>query len=85
MCNYGTEWTPIAGSAKGAGGWIRVSRANVYLDHPSYTNLEHTLNIDFVDEAAGAAGRVAVELSPDSARALMRCIRQALRPRVTSQ
>ena len=52
--------------------------ATVYLDHPYFTALDHTLNIDLVDESAGPAARVAVELSPDSARALIACIETAL-------
>ncbi|MGO8864850.1 MAG: DUF6295 family protein [Acidimicrobiales bacterium] len=38
----------------------------------------HSLNIDFVDPAAGPGARVAVELSADSARELVRCIEAAL-------
>jgi hypothetical protein len=58
----------VSGSGKGPQGWFRLSHANVYFDHPYPTPLDHTLNIDFVDEAAGPAARVAVELSPESAR-----------------
>jgi hypothetical protein len=76
VCSYITEKTEVTGSGKGAAGWFQLSHANVYLDHPYFTQLEHTLNIDFVDEAAGS--RVAVELSPESARALVRCIESAL-------
>jgi Family of unknown function (DUF6295) len=78
MCTYVTEKTAVSGSGKGAQGWFQLSHANVYLDHPYFTPLEHTLNIDFVDEAAGPSARVAVELSPESARKLVRCIEAAL-------
>jgi Family of unknown function (DUF6295) len=77
MCSYVTEKTAVTGSGKGADGWFRLSHANVYFDHPFFTQLEHTLNIDFVDEKAGS--RVAVELSPESARALVTSIEAALR------
>jgi hypothetical protein len=50
----------------------------VYLDHPYFSALEHALSIDFIDENAGPQARVAVELSPDSARELVRCIEAAL-------
>jgi hypothetical protein len=87
MCSYVTEKTGVEGSGKGPAGWFRLSEATVYLDHPYFTPLEHTLNIDFIDPAAGPSARVAVELSPESARALVRCIEAALaaehqRPRV---
>jgi len=78
MCSYVTERTGVTGSGKGAAGWFRLSHANVYFDHPYHASLEHSLNIDFVDESAGPSARVAVELSADSARALVRCIESAL-------
>jgi hypothetical protein len=78
MCSYITEKTAIVGSAKGDGGWFRVDRANIYFDHPYHAPLDHSLNIDFVDEAAGAPRRVAVEISAASARELVRSILAAL-------
>jgi hypothetical protein len=50
----------------------------VYFDHPYHAPYEHTLNIDFADPRRGPGARVAVELSADSARALMRSIATAL-------
>ena len=79
MCSYGNEKTEVSGSGKGAVGWFRLSHANVYFDHPYFTPVEHTLNIDFIDEAAGPDSRVAVELTAESARALVRSIEAALR------
>lgn len=78
MCTYVTERTEVSGSAKGARGWFALSHATVYFDHPFHTPMEHTLNIDFVDEPAGPSARVAVELSATSARALVHCIEAAL-------
>lgn len=78
MCSYLTERTSVTGSAKGAKGWFRLRTACVSFDHPYHTPLERTLNIDFLDEASGPEARVAVELSPESARALVRCIQSAL-------
>jgi hypothetical protein len=40
--------------------------------------MEHALTIDFVNEAAGPGARVAVELSPESARELVKAITAAL-------
>jgi hypothetical protein len=78
MCSYLTVPTDIAGSAKGAQGWFRVTSAQVYFDHPFHAPFDHTLNIDFADPAKGAGARVAVELSADSARRLVDSITQAL-------
>ena len=78
MCTYITEKTTIVGSAKGPKGWMRIDTANIYFDHPFHAQLDHTLNIDFVGEAEGGRQRVAVELSAESARALIRKIEAAL-------
>ena len=78
MCTYITETAAIAGTAKGPKGWINVDTANVYYDHPQAAPFDHTLNIDFVNQREGAPVRVAVELTADSARALVDKILAAL-------
>lgn len=78
MCSYITEKTNVVGSAKGPNGWMKIDTANVYFDHPFHSPLDHTLNIDFVNEAEGSSERVAVELSAQSARALIAKIEAAL-------
>jgi hypothetical protein len=79
MCSYIVEKTALYGSAKGPKSeWMRIDTANVYYDHPYYTPLDHALAIDFVSEADGARERVAVELSAESARALVTKILAAL-------
>jgi hypothetical protein len=78
MCTNITIRTDVAGSAKGADGWFRVDAAYVSFDHPYHASFEHTLNIDLVNERAAARPRVAIELSPDAARALVESISAAL-------
>lgn len=78
MCTYTTERTAISGSGKGAQGWFGLRTATVYYDHPVHAPAEHTLNIDFADAARGPAARVAVELTAESARALVEAIQAAL-------
>jgi hypothetical protein len=78
MCTHMSEKTDIAGSGKGPDGWFRLNKATVYFDHPFHAPYEHTLNVDFVDDTAGPGARVAVELSAESARKLVRCIESAL-------
>ena len=78
MCSYITEKTEIFGSAKGPKGWMAVDTATIYFDHPFHAPLDHSLNIDFVNEANGATSRVALELSAESARALVAKILAAL-------
>ncbi|HEY4821362.1 MAG TPA: DUF6295 family protein [Xanthobacteraceae bacterium] len=78
MCSYIVEKARMAGSAKGASGWMRIDTANVYFDHPYHAPLDHALGIDFVCEADGARERVAVEISAHSARELVKSILAAL-------
>ena len=78
MCTYLTEKVSITGSGKGPSGWFTVTDASVYFDHPVHAPAEHTLNIDFLDPGAGPSARVAVELTADSARALVKAIQATL-------
>jgi hypothetical protein len=78
MCTYTTEKIDITGSGKGVAGWFALSDATVYYDHPVHAMAEHTLNIDFRNPDKGPAARVAVELTAESARALVTAIEAAL-------
>jgi hypothetical protein len=78
MCPYLTETITVAGSGKGAAGWFRVTDATVYFDHPVHALAEHTLNIDFANPSRGPGARVAVELTAESARALVQAIEATL-------
>lgn len=71
MCTMIVQQAAIEGSGKGASGWFQVRQANVSYDHPFDAPWEHSLNIDFVNEAQGPGARVAVELNQASARALV--------------
>lgn len=80
MCTYTTIRADIAGSAKGPGSqWMRVTDLTVYFDHPVHALHEHGVNIDVADPSLGPGGRVALELSPQSARRLADAITEALR------
>jgi hypothetical protein len=78
MCTYSTEHAQVIGSAKGRNGWFSLSDATVYFDHPVHAAAGHTLNIDFADQSAGPAGRLALELTAASARELVAAIERAL-------
>ena len=78
MCTYITEKISATGSGKGASGWFRLSEASAYLDHPAHALADHTLNIDFLNPSQGPSARVAVELTADTARDLVRAIDAAL-------
>jgi hypothetical protein len=79
MCSYIVEKARMSGSAKGPNDWMRIDTANVYYDHPYHAPLDHALGIDFICEADGGRERVAVELSRESALALIEAIQTALK------
>lgn len=78
MCTWIVERTRISGSGKSPQGWTTLTHANVCFDHPYHAPHEHTLNIDFVNETADPSARIAVELTAESARALVASILTAL-------
>jgi len=78
MCTWIVQKADLMGSGKGANGWFSLNKANVCYDHPAHAPLEHAVLIDFVNEAQGPSARVAVELTPESARDLMKAIQAAL-------
>lgn len=74
MCTMIVHQANIAGCGKGHQGWFDVNQVNVTYDHPFHAPLEHALNLDFVNEAQGPGARVALELTPESARQLVNTI-----------
>lgn len=78
MCTWITEQADIKAHGKGVSDWVKLTKANVYYDHPVSAPLDHALIIDFVNQAEGPGTRVSVELSAESAHALVRAIQAAL-------
>jgi hypothetical protein len=78
MCTYITQYATVDGSGKGAQGWFALRQGTVYVDHPQHAPYGHTVNIDFANPGLGPAARVAVELTEESALALIDAIRAAL-------
>ena len=74
MCTMIVEKVNIDGSGKGTTGWFKLEQANVSYDHPFNAPFEHALNIDFVNQSQGPGARVAVELSEQAARDLVKTI-----------
>src|SRR4029077_3859445 len=78
MCTMIAHQVKIQGRGKNGPEWFEVREANVSYDHPYDLPLEHALNIDFVNEALGPGARVAVELSVEGARQLVKTIEAVL-------
>ena len=78
MCTMIVHQAKIEGRGKSMNSWFELKEANVSYDHPYDMPLEHALNIDFVNEAEGPSARVAVELSIEGARNLVKTIEAVL-------
>ena len=78
MCTMIVEKIQVDGSGKGKEGWFNLKQANISYDHPFNAPFEHALNIDFVNDTIGPSARVAVELSEQAARELVRAILDVL-------
>ena len=78
MCTMIAQQIKIEGSGKGTAGWFKLAEADVSYDHPFDAPFEHALNLDLVNDSLGPGARVAVELSLDSARALVEAIQAVL-------
>jgi len=78
MCTYATEHVVVRGSGKAAGMWGPLARASVYVDHPYDAPIEHTVNIDLFNDSDGRSRQIALELSLESAGALLKAITRAL-------
>ena len=78
MCSWIVEKATITGSGKGTEGWFPLTQANVSFDHATNAFMENSLNIDFVNQDIGPSARIAVEISADSARKLVKAIEGAL-------
>ncbi len=74
MCTYQTELLEVSGSAKTQSGWTTMTQATVYFDHPVHYLAGHALMIDLLNPAKGPSARAAIELNPESARALANAI-----------
>ena len=78
MCTGIVENTKVEGSAKGPSGWFPVDQAIVAYDHPDHARGESAVIIDITNQAAGPESRIAIELTPESARNLVNAILSSL-------
>jgi hypothetical protein len=78
MCTGIVENRRISGSGKGPHGWFPIDNASVSYDHPDHAQAEQAIIIDLLSDTAGPESRIAVELTPRSARDLVSAILASL-------
>jgi hypothetical protein len=78
MCTGIVESRKISGSGKGPSGWFLIDQASVSYDHPDHFRADRVVIIDLLSETSGPQLRIAVELTPQSARSLVHAILASL-------
>jgi hypothetical protein len=78
VCTGIVENTRVSGSGKGPRGWFPLDQAIVSFDHPDHAQAERAVIIDLLNRTAGPESRIAIELTPESARDLVRAILASL-------
>jgi hypothetical protein len=78
MCTGIVENRRISGSGKGPHGWFPLDKASVSYDHPDHAQAEQAIIIDLFGDMAGPESRIAVELTPQSARELVLAVLASL-------
>lgn len=78
MCTYQTEMVTLSASGRTRDGWMPMTDATVYYDHPVHYPAGHALLIDLRNPARGPGARIALEMDAESARALARSILRTL-------
>jgi hypothetical protein len=78
VCTYQTERLDVRASAKTSEGWASMTNAIVYFDHPVHFGAGHALMIGLLNPSAGPSARAAIEMDPESARALANAILHSL-------
>lgn len=78
MCTSIVEIVEASGAGKAGNAWIDLTHAVVSYDHPHHALLEEAITIDFVNRALGPGARVAVELTLESAKALLGALTKAI-------
>ena len=77
VCAPPSQTRPTSREAqKGANGWFHVDKVFLGYDHPYHAQFEHAISIDFVNEASNS--RLAVELSRESAREMVRQLSEVM-------
>ena len=73
------EKTNVQGSGKGSKGWFKFSQVFFwYVDH-SDLHMDYSINIDFIQEVEENNKRIAIELTPESAKKLIETISKSLK------
>jgi hypothetical protein len=78
MCTSVVEIVAVEGAGNSEIGWFPLTNAVVSYDHPHHAWLEDAITIDFVNAGRGPEARTAVEITLESAKALLGALERAI-------
>ncbi len=78
MCTGIVENRKISGIGKGPNGWFPIDQSSVSYDHPDHAHGEQAIIIDLFGRKEGVDSRIAIELTPQSAKDLVDAVLAAI-------
>ena len=78
MCTMISEKADVKGSGKKSNNWIPLDSCDIYYDHSTYVDCEHSITLSFKNELNPIDSRITVEITPESAKDMMDKIKIAL-------
>ena len=78
MCTMISEKVDVKGSGKKTNNWIPLDSCDIYYDHSTYVDCEHSITLSFKNEMNPIDSRITVEITPESAKDIINKINAAL-------
>ena len=79
MCTMISEKASVKGSGKKSKNWIPLNSCDIYYDHSTYVDCEHSITLSFKNDMNPIDSRITVEITPESAKDIIEKINAALR------
>tara|TARA_Y100000768_G_scaffold388534_1_gene385013 strand:+ start:3599 stop:3847 length:249 start_codon:yes stop_codon:yes gene_type:complete len=73
-----SEKADVKGSGKKTTNWIPLDSCDIYYDHSTYVDCEHSITLSFKNEMNPIDSRITVEITPESAKDIINKINAAL-------
>ena len=67
MCTMIAEKAKVKGSGKKIKSWIPLDSCDIYYDHSTYVDCEHSITLSFKNDMNPIESRITVEITPESA------------------
>ena len=79
MCTMISQKAIVKGSGKKTNNWIPIDSCDIYYDHSTYVDCEHSITLSFKNEMNPIDSRITVEITPESAQDIIKKIVLILR------